>query len=257
MTALPVIVFIHNVSHRNSTHYLSNMLQSLRYQTVPCNPIIVDTSNDGWYSRISDVCKKYNAIHLYAPEQSNIWNMSRAFNAGLKYTKNVHKSKYAMTTGMDFIFAPNFISEAIKNASENRLVLCRVHDLPKDVKKFDMKQFNRFLKKSTLHGQSGSGACQLASLDWFLSIGGYDERLKMWGTVDNDLVKRAHLDGKELRWLTNTSILNQWHPKYKNLIIAAKSQKKMNKRIFISSNSVKRNQGIDIGRISYSVHDWR
>ena len=62
---------------------------------------------------------------------------------------------------------------------------------------------------------SGTGACHVASPDFFWHVRGYDEKYLHWGAEDADMVWRARRYGLEMEWMEGPSMVHQWHSSYK------------------------------------------
>lgn len=252
---LTVVCFTSNISDRGTLR-VKNFLYSINNQegvTVPPQVIIVDWSNDGSFKDINEYAKTYKALAIHAALQGDVWNKCISLNAGL----NRVSTKFTMFTDIDYIFAPNFFSVVQKRMSSSRMLICRTHDSGKkeDFSSYTKDQFNEIKKRSKPHQRCGVGACQLAKTAWFREIGGYDERMQMWGVMDNDMVERAKRAGLEVKWIDKkTDIIHQWHKIRKK---EAKKDKSKNVKIYRTDHTVKRNSG-KIGQLPIKrVCDYR
>jgi len=82
--------------------------------------------------------------------------------------------------------------------------------------------------KNLAYGESaGRGGLVSAPRDWFFKVRGFDERMKLWGAEDNDLWKRARLDGMDCYRIndlgeTDAEIYHQFHKDcYSGLLVDA------------------------------------
>jgi hypothetical protein len=229
---LSIICFVHNIGNRGACR-LNNFLYSIRNQDSDISPeiMIVDISNDSSFTKVNDLCAKYDANHIYKKMRGKIWNKSQGLNIGIKRSK----SKYTMCTDVDYIFKKNFISTLWKEKHKKYMLLCKVHMLGKkdDVKEFSMRDFDGLNKKGRFFGKnSANGACQFTNTSWFKKVRGYDEKLAMWGGMDNDMVFRARSYGLSIKWLhTKTAILHQWHPIFKINKLATAHRTENEKRL--------------------------
>lgn len=216
VNSLSIVCFIHNISHRGYD-CVRNFLTSLRSQEGDLYPqiIIVNMSTDDSFSHVDRHCSELKAMHVYCKLANPLWSKSLGLNIGLRHVV----SEYTMFTDIDYIFQSNFISTAMNQVGEDRFLLCRTHDSTNRAifDKFEMSQYESFFSKCLVHPITGDGACQIASSEWFRKIRGYDERMCLWGGMDNDMHQRAEMDEKKVIWLDGTSIIHQWHPKFKNM----------------------------------------
>jgi hypothetical protein len=71
-------------------------------------------------------------------------------------------------------------------------------------------EYKSILSLATL--RAGVGMCMCAPRQWFFRIHGYDERYVLWGHEDDDILKRAKLDGLSQVGISDrTSLIHQWH----------------------------------------------
>ncbi len=253
MNSLSIICFVYNIQNRG-VYRARNFLYSLREQTSPIVPeiIIVDMSTDDT-SDLNVFAHTYGAFYIRSASKGD-WNKSLALNIGLRYAN----SEYCMFTDIDYVFAPNFIETASKHADPSNFLICLTHDSLESVRfdHFHMIVYEAIRSQSKLHSSVGDGACQLTTTEWFKKVGGYDERMKLWGSMDNDIVVRAKRDGLCIKQISpKTSIVHQWH---KPIKLARKYEKQFASNIkFLQSKDVIRNPG-GWGRVQgLSICDYR
>ena len=249
--SLSIVGFVHNISRRGSFR-LCNMFMSIRQQkhSFVKDPdiILVNCSNDDSYEEVNNICVEYKVLHLFHQHLEKTWNKCLALNAGLLRVE----TNFTMFTDVDYIFAPNFLECIMPSMSSKRILLCRTTDSPKglDLTNYDVSQFYEIEKLCRLHPKYGEGACQLSNTGWFKKCGGYDERMKMWGGMDNDIPRRAVKSGKKKIWIKNCAI-HQWHP-----IHSKQHWPKINKSFL--NGPVNRNTKINIGNLKIDkVEDSR
>ena len=96
--------------------------------------------------------------------------------------------------------------------------------------------------KGKLHIWSADGACQAATTEWFKKVRGYDERFERLGGMDNDMHKRAKLDGLSEVWIHNeVCILHQWHSITKWKTEDDLKQRELNYKMYMEDTSIIRN----------------
>jgi glycosyltransferase involved in cell wall biosynthesis len=208
---LTVVIPLKNTKeHHRGTKRLRDCLYSLSNQSVPSEQveiIVADTDSDPYYkTKHKEACDKFKARHIYT-KTDDVWNISRARNIGIKNAK----ADYVMTTDVDCIFAPDFIETVIKHMAEDRIIHCRISDLPGN---YDDKLDN-FLwmnKVSILRPPFGYGGCQVFSKKWAFKVHGFDEDYIVWGADDTDFYLRATQDGLKSVWIEKeASFFHQYH----------------------------------------------
>jgi hypothetical protein len=70
-------------------------------------------------------------------------------------------------------------------------------------KDFSKKNFEKCRGKGKFLNLSGNGGLQCFDRDWLFEVRGYDERYSLWGGIDNEIIKRAKFDKKEVVWLND------------------------------------------------------
>jgi hypothetical protein len=82
--------------------------------------------------------------------------------------------------------------------------------------------FTALRRLARLRPRFGLGAFQAAHRDFVFAIRGYDEDLRWWGAMDNDIVNRAGLAGLDTEWIDDrTGMLHQWHPRKHTVLSSA------------------------------------
>lgn len=209
---ITVVIPLKNTKeYHRETKRLRDCLYSLQKQTIPPNQIdviVADIDSEPYYQRKhKEICTKHKARYVFT-KTDDIWNISRARNIGIRNAR----AKYVMTTDVDCIFAPNFIEIILKYVAENRIIHCRISDLPQDYDD-NLDNFPWMNKISALRSQYGYGGCQVFPKLWAFKVHGFDEEYKGWGADDTDFYHRAIQDGLENIWLEKeTSFFHQWHP---------------------------------------------
>lgn len=211
---LGVVVAVRNRSGQR----VENFLQTLRRQTVPPEQVeivVCDFGSEPDHARdIRARCARHGARYIYTPD-GPVWNKSRALNIAIQHTSPT--AEFILSTDIDLLFAPNFVETVLRVLTGYGpcLVLCQFRDLPAGALRpeTDLRaEFGRLCRMATWHDRSGTGGCQAAPRAWFFRVRGYDERLRLWGGMDEDLLRRARRDGLEPVWIQDrTALLHQWH----------------------------------------------
>jgi len=210
---LGIVIFVHNLESRGA-YRLRNLLYSIRTQkntVLKPDIIVVDQSNDTSYKEISEYCRKFNACHIYSKLDGMLWNKGLCLNYGIKKLSN----EYIACMDVDNILAPNFLQVVEKEIAENKLLICKVWNSPSnlDLTGFKMEDYYSLLNQCELLNMGcANGACQLSTKAWFHKVKGYNESLKMWGGMDNELVQVAKFSNLDVQWMNGkTSIIHQYH----------------------------------------------
>lgn len=195
--------------HRETTR-LKDCLNSLQNQAIPYSKIdviIADIDSDSYYKKKhKEICDEFKARYIYI-KTDDIWNISRARNIGIRNAQ----ADYVMTTDVDCVFAPDFIEIVLKNVDKNKIIHCRISDLPKEYSA-ELDNFLWMNKVSTLRPPHGYGGCQVFPKKWAFKVRGFDEDYKGWGADDTDFYHRATHDGLKSIWIEKeTSFFHQWH----------------------------------------------
>jgi len=208
---LTVVIPLKNTKeYHRETKRLGDCLKSLSNQTAikQLEVVVADTDSDLYYRRKhKETCEKFKVRYIYT-KTGDIWNISRARNIGIRNAK----TDYVMTTDVDCIFAPNFIETIMRHMGQDKIIHCRISDLPN---KYDDKldNFTWMNKVSTLRPQHGYGGCQAFPRAWAFKVHGFDEDFKGWGADDTDFYHRAIQDKLKNVWIEKeASFFHQWHP---------------------------------------------
>jgi len=211
-----VIPLKNTADYHRETKRLGDCLNSLKNQTVPYNQIdviVADIDSDPYYkTKHKEICNKFKARYIYT-KTGDVWNISKARNIGIRDAR----AKFVMTTDVDCIFAPNFIETVSKHMADDKIVHCRISDLPGN---YDGKldDFIWMGKVSTLRPPFGFGGCQVFPKKWAFKVHGFDEAYVVWGADDTDFYLRAIQDGLESIWIEReTSFFHQYHETENNV----------------------------------------
>lgn len=225
---------IHNIANRGFERVV-NLCQSL--QVPECGVIwIMDSSKPFEYNRLHELLRDFeNVRHIHI--KSEVLNKPLLLNTGIEMSE----AEWVMCTDCDYIFSPNLLKICEGVRSKDRLLLKEVRMLPKGFKVTNKKIKSWDFPKTPFNrwGKIADGAMQYTSREWFLKVGGYDERMIGLCGMDNDLHARAKRDGLEIRWIHRGDIYHQWHPVETKLKTA--NQARRNWKIRDKDKTIKRN----------------
>lgn len=193
---------------------IKNSIESIRkidYDQNLISIIIIDYDSDNSFSeKYIKISKEYNLFYKKILNRIK-WNKSEALNTAIK----IAKTKYILSTDADIIFEKNYLKEAINLLKKNpyQVILSKCFDLPKNFSKsldFRKKSKMRFRKDYPNPG------INMALTHFYKLINGYDERYVMWGSEDDDIIKRFSILGLKITNICDKSVyFHQWHQKFK------------------------------------------
>lgn len=229
---------------RNRSAMLKNCLRSLSLQdSKDFEVIIVDY---GGTDDIEGLVHDYGFTKYIYTHNTGIYSRTHSLNIGIRNAA----SELILCTDADIIFAPNFVTAALKAASEGAIVLCHCLRLsPKFIKPYF--KYQEIVKKSTPGHEFSIGGCQMLHRKVWNEIRGWDEDIVGWGSEDWDIMHRLKRKGiKEIYIHHKTSIIHQNHDPcfrtaYRNDILWALHDKMIKERV----KDIKRNTDRAWGKI--------
>lgn len=196
MTDLTVIIPVWNIQDRG----LARLRYSLCSISKEVSVIVVDGSENPMPKEYIPFCK-------YVHTPTGEFNMPFLHNKGIEMTE----TEWVMTTGADFLFAPDFFTMCHKHRSKKRMLHKEVGMLPQlNITEGRIKGWS--FPRVRLHefGYLANGACQYTTRRWFLD-NPYDEKMKWFSGMDNLQAYKALNTGLEVYWIKESEVLHQWH----------------------------------------------
>ena len=217
-----VIIPVYNISRRGVQRLYFSLLS---LQSQNCVIMVVDGSDEEQHIKIKEICSKFDCQYIWY--NTNEFNMPILHNIGIRKAK----TEYILTTGADFLFAPDFMEVCMQHRSKERILFKEVGMLGKtNITESRIKSW--IFPKTGLNQwhHEANGGCQYTTQEWFLE-NPYDEQMSGFGAMDNLCGYKAYVSGLELYWIPQSELLHIWHPiqKYKNHIDNEKT--KCNHRI--------------------------
>jgi len=208
MNDLDIVMPVHNIAKRGLNRvYLSCI--SLLQQKQHFNYIwVINSSINIEYNGLEQLIGKLPQINHIQIKQKE-FSKPALLNCGIKLSD----SQWIFCTDADYLFRRDLLEVCARERDDSTLLLKHVKMLPKlnidenRVEKWDFPQckFNRF-------GDLADGAMQYTTRDWFMKVGGYDERMVGLCGMDNDLHARAKRDKLDIKWVHDSEILHMDHP---------------------------------------------
>lgn len=203
-----VIIPVYNISKRGAQRLYFSIM-SLQHQH--CSIWVIDGSDETQRHQIEEICSQFLCHYEYYPTEE--FNMPILHNRGIR----ICDTDWVLTTGADFLFAPDFIDTCRTHRSKDRMLFKEVGMLGKtNITK--SRILNWVFPKTGLNEwhHEANGGSQYTTRKWFLK-NPYDEQMSGFGAMDNLCGYKAYVTGLELYWLTESELLHIWHPiqKYK------------------------------------------
>jgi len=217
--------------HRKRLPQLKNHLRSIAWQERKPDHVIVSCHGDTEDTRreAEDLMFEYLgaqdiSMQMWAiGEPEDDWCKPLAINWAIRRTDE--DVDIIATLDVDCILHPltmTRLEEAIEEKLD-RYVMCpnlslgKACEYPPDWTYDDLREQSRHL--SWLGAREGRGpismswgCLQAARRDWWFGVRGLDEEMKLWGSEDHDMAKRATGTGLTRHWLPRKiSLLHQWH----------------------------------------------
>lgn len=145
--------------------------------------------------------------YVYSDSRGLPWNRSHALNTGVRRAE----SDFVMTTDVDMIFPPDFLTVVMDRASAESALYCYNHFLPEGFSDWHrLGETAHYLRPA---GRAARGGCQVVAAEIFRRLGGFDEYYRYWGLEDHDFHWRLMQAGLREIWLNDrTTLYHQWHP---------------------------------------------
>lgn len=204
---MTTIIFTYR--NRNIT-VVKNCLDSLKGQiNKEFKVILVNYGSNEMFSRaISNLVSQYNfAKFINCRTQGELWCKSRAINIALKKCK----TPYVFIGDVDMLFHPEFIEKLETLKKKQEATYFQVGFLS-SVESKEIRSFENY-KVSFKSNEEATGMTFFNTKD-LLSINGYDEFFKGWGSEDTDVHIRLKNAGIQVNFYNHELLLlHQWHPK--------------------------------------------
>ena len=192
-------------------HLRRSITSMLASQSPPAEIVLSDYGSSDPERSLQFI--RFETVRRVYTANPGPWSRSRALNVGV----HAATSDFIVTTDADILFAPATIGaayrELLKNPDALYLIQCR--DLPEDLPRhhLDQLEWDRIESAARLRPRSGMGGFAAFARSRYLAVGGYDERMIVYGSEDIDFAKRMRSNGAPLVWIDSSArIYHQWHP---------------------------------------------
>lgn len=180
-------------------------LKSIQWQEYDDFELLIVDSNS---ENFEDLKNYFENTHFRIPirivqHKMDLFSRSELNNVGIRNANG----EFIACTDVDILYAKNFISTVMSIAEKNCLIESRTMYWKQPVAD---KIYNGILdpyndinscKVSRIKKRSSAGGFQCMHIDSWNKISGYDERYRVWGSEDQDLLIRVQMAGIKIKWL--------------------------------------------------------
>lgn len=211
---------------------------------VNAEVVLVDWGSED-QAGLEAVAAKYDLVVKRV--EASEWSRSRAMNEAFR-----HSSCDIVVFGdADLIFARSTLAAVVAELKRDpfQVILLQARDLPPFFSPEGLLngQIDPFLldSESAWRPRWGMGI-EAHTRKTFQLLRGFDERMSLYGGEDNDIAKRARMNGLRLTWMSSVdnAIFHVWHPSSREVVESDSKTKQVlsaNRDIVINDNSRVRN----------------
>ncbi len=203
-----------------SGRLVENCLRTLRHQNLPESCIDITICDIGSPRAVTDELEALARMHRARLIRLNVpnpeWRKPWVMNIAMRHS--APDAAFLLASDLDVIYAPDFIEWVLRchlAGPRRTFVICENYDLPDAsvMERYDaVGDYDKIVACGARIRGAGIGTCQSLPRKWINDIHGYDERLRGWGSEDDDMQKRAVMDRL---WHADismkTSLTHQWH----------------------------------------------
>ena len=207
---------------------IANALRRIREQTYAAELVrvlVVDYGSEpSSQAVIMSLCGQHDVEYLRVDE-APVWSRARCLNIGIRRASTT----FLMASDADIMLSRRYLADAIRTLEVSPLsVLCSsMLDLPEEsveVTKDAARPGGQLALDrwkdwcSPRFASPIHYSVALTCTAFFQLIRGYDEHYEVWGSEDNDLMRRFRYLGLRPQALDSGSFyLHQWHPKFEGV----------------------------------------
>lgn len=215
-------------------------LKSIQWQVFKDFELVIA---DGGSSNYNQLQSYFNSFQGVIPVRLVQYLIGEPFERAKLNNVGIRQSKgeYIMTTDIDMLFAPKFISTLLTFLTPKTMVESRTmywksfianeiysHKID-PLTNLDACKIGRIKKQST------AGGCQCLHRDSWKLLRGFDEKYIGWGSEDFDLLTRAQMAGLNVKWmgesLEDIMLFHQPHAKTSEQLKKDLEHQEKNKKI--------------------------
>jgi len=154
----------------------------------------------------------------YIRTEADHWNKPHCLNKAI----STATSEYVLCADIDILWHPSALRQGLERLENPdgivRVLAFQSRDLPSNLTEellaTSSYDFDFLEKSASLHSTWGNGILLFRRSSWH-EVGGYDERLSVYGVEDVDFCRRLQFAGAKFVWSDPSSsrIYHVWHPR--------------------------------------------
>jgi len=181
-------------------------MKSIQWQDFTDFELLIADGGSDNYEEIKEhfeTCNSKIPMRIVQHKIGEVFERARLNNVGVRNAK----ADYIMTTDVDMLFGPQFVSTLMDNVAPDILVESRTMYIKKCVTdliyagKLDPYNDIDSIKRGRIKKETTAGGCQCMHISGWNKLHGFDERYYGWGSEDYDLLKRAKRAGLKVKWI--------------------------------------------------------
>jgi len=195
-------------------------IKSIQWQTYDDFELLIADGGSDNYEELKEYLENYDGKIPMRIVQHKIDDFSRSFlnNVGIVNAKG----EYVGTTDVDMMFGKDFFKVVTDTIGHNVFVESRTMYWKKGFvskiykEELDLYEDLEACKKGRIKKRTSCGGFQCTHIDNWRELRGFDQRYKIWGSEDQDVLKRAKMCGLKIKWLGESNdvmLFHQPHPK--------------------------------------------
>lgn len=184
----------------NSAHWLEGLFSSLLSQDYPLNRINLYFVDNGSGDETVSIIESFKAKHNQKFNSVNLYRQGNlGFGMGHDVAFRASKDEFVLVSNVDLRFHPRTILDAVRAAEVDEA----------DIASWELRQcpyeHPKYYDPVTLETMWSSYACILVRRDAYINVGGFEERIFMYGE-DVELSYRLRAAGYRLRYLPQVTV---------------------------------------------------
>ena len=205
--------------------------------------IVSDYGSDN-RNEIQEAAEKAGARYIFT--EADYWNKPVCLNEAIR----ISSGDYIVCADIDILWHPIALAGGLSSIDDHAVLAFQSRDLPASLTDTLLEQETEFIdwerleQESVLHSTWGNGILLFPRKAWEM-VGGYDERLSIYGVEDLDFCRRAQFSGFRFVWSNpfTSRIYHVWHEKVANSLPKSSFNRALerNRNVWRTDCSVVRN----------------
>lgn len=197
-------------------------IKSLENQTNKDFEVIIADGGSNNYEELKEYFSSRKiepSIRIVQEPLGEKFERAKLNNVGIRNST----TPYILTTDVDMLFGPNFISDILNLVDPNVFIESRTMYWKPDhinrIYKGELDPFKNLdsCKIGRIKKRTSAGGCQCSHMDQWTKLRGFDENYVGWGSEDYDLLTRMQRSKIKIVWIGESregiNLFHQYHPK--------------------------------------------